>query len=807
MKLPLIEWITVKGSGPTVAKWLKWARKRAQFLYTFKPRTQQRVRMGDGTEVWIRIEGSQAYIMVAGGLSTFHHFLFYEKSFNGGQWPFGYWTLYKENEQPKTLVKSLPYIIGEPEELPMDWPVQVNSITQQKFKYTKDESDNEYSIPDEVIVETGKNTRYGNQYRTIGENVYSWWHSGSGDLPVIEYELLADFIVKNLKYYPAYIVEFNIGYAYMTEQAGFIQKVPVNLYKNGKDFLSLGEPGGALICDVIQHKNKDLLILLSSYNSIWMIRYRKDGDVPQKTLGTIILGEVLAGWPWRFSQDATKCGGLIYLRDVNDLLTTHLVEFSIEENDGEYSWEEISRQSYVSTYDDVKTTSPINENVVTPNPGGYLFWNVSHTKTGTRTEQNTDITFSAPIGANYSEDNELIVATLQRTIHYYYKADTSTGSDLNEWAKYYSPGAPIVGYWTISRKENYSYSNNSEVLLERSYQSTIQLPHKSVLVEQLDFDRSYQQFLYYNYYEDGGLYDVTYGVTGGGSTYLSYAHKTGYYDGNNRFGKTSSESVIGFEFQLRYLDVARSVLVWNKINYDIRREGDDYKEWGTRDHSDTIYVDYLQPTQSITTTQVRTQFATSVRPDLPYTFNSLTEHDSVDHTIDSFNAVNTFASTDLLDLTETHPNNIYAWSKDLDTLAETGNYAAASVDPQVGPSSPINSLGYSYPGGNGSITITYAIPSVSDFMFSPFLASPSTVVEPGLAIYGNDGYFSNLFKKKTKALNMAVNDAGYFVSLQWTYNAGAVEAADIHRSVFYSYLPEVNTLDIDPLSLYPIGFF
>ena len=61
---PLIEWITFSGSD--AHKWLPFAKKQARFMAEFGTRPTKFLRMPDGTEIRIRVDGDQAYIHLSG---------------------------------------------------------------------------------------------------------------------------------------------------------------------------------------------------------------------------------------------------------------------------------------------------------------------------------------------------------------------------------------------------------------------------------------------------------------------------------------------------------------------------------------------------------------------------------------------------------------------------------------------------------------------------------------------------------------------------------------------------------------------
>lgn len=73
IKPPLVEWITLRGFGPEINHWLVWARNKAQFLYRSGIRNSQCLRMADGTDVRIHIDGSHAHIAVIGVGTEFRY--------------------------------------------------------------------------------------------------------------------------------------------------------------------------------------------------------------------------------------------------------------------------------------------------------------------------------------------------------------------------------------------------------------------------------------------------------------------------------------------------------------------------------------------------------------------------------------------------------------------------------------------------------------------------------------------------------------------------------------------------------------
>lgn len=71
----MIEWITLRGEGPAVAKWLVWARKQARFMAEAGTRPAKRLRMADGTIVSIEIRDDQAFIRIVGGMAGSYQFI------------------------------------------------------------------------------------------------------------------------------------------------------------------------------------------------------------------------------------------------------------------------------------------------------------------------------------------------------------------------------------------------------------------------------------------------------------------------------------------------------------------------------------------------------------------------------------------------------------------------------------------------------------------------------------------------------------------------------------------------------------
>ena len=58
----MIEWITV--SGPSGYQWLPFAKKQARFMMEFGTRPAKFLRMNDGTEIYIRVDGDEAHIRI-----------------------------------------------------------------------------------------------------------------------------------------------------------------------------------------------------------------------------------------------------------------------------------------------------------------------------------------------------------------------------------------------------------------------------------------------------------------------------------------------------------------------------------------------------------------------------------------------------------------------------------------------------------------------------------------------------------------------------------------------------------------------
>ncbi len=71
----MIEWITLQGEGPAIAKWLAWARKQARQMQENDASPVKRVRMPDGTLVLIEIRDDEAFIRVVGGMAGSYQFI------------------------------------------------------------------------------------------------------------------------------------------------------------------------------------------------------------------------------------------------------------------------------------------------------------------------------------------------------------------------------------------------------------------------------------------------------------------------------------------------------------------------------------------------------------------------------------------------------------------------------------------------------------------------------------------------------------------------------------------------------------
>lgn len=71
----MIEWVTLRGEGPAIAKWLAWARKEARFMAETGIRPVKRLRMADGTSVSIEIRDDQAFIRIVGGMAGSYQFI------------------------------------------------------------------------------------------------------------------------------------------------------------------------------------------------------------------------------------------------------------------------------------------------------------------------------------------------------------------------------------------------------------------------------------------------------------------------------------------------------------------------------------------------------------------------------------------------------------------------------------------------------------------------------------------------------------------------------------------------------------
>lgn len=75
MKPPGIEWIQKSAGGKNLAKWVKWARKRADWLYRSGMRQQERITMPDGSRVELEIIGTFKKIRVTGGAGGVYQFV------------------------------------------------------------------------------------------------------------------------------------------------------------------------------------------------------------------------------------------------------------------------------------------------------------------------------------------------------------------------------------------------------------------------------------------------------------------------------------------------------------------------------------------------------------------------------------------------------------------------------------------------------------------------------------------------------------------------------------------------------------
>ncbi len=93
----MIEWITLDGTGPSIMKWLAWARKTASRMQDITP--VKRVRMPDGTLVAIEIREDETFIHISGGAIGSYQFF--------GSGPYLYKT-YRDPSYPSGIDRMLP---------------------------------------------------------------------------------------------------------------------------------------------------------------------------------------------------------------------------------------------------------------------------------------------------------------------------------------------------------------------------------------------------------------------------------------------------------------------------------------------------------------------------------------------------------------------------------------------------------------------------------------------------------------------------------------------------------------------------
>lgn len=225
-----------------------------------------------------------------------------------------------------------------------------------------------WATPNEYTVQHPYHYPYGNQYAAIGKDVFTWWGSGYGDLPILNVGTYSEATRFNQLYMPILCVEEQVPYIYLAQKFYGIYPVDNRLYANGKAVAQLPHgTGRAIIAGVGRRDNGDLIIAVAAVKAYEFLLYR---NKQLTRIGELFPVDGYADRTIAFDDNATKAALLCELtpdtitHNIPPAETLHCVTFSITYVGEVYSWTVASSLAYYQDYSNKIEVSSVVENSV-----------------------------------------------------------------------------------------------------------------------------------------------------------------------------------------------------------------------------------------------------------------------------------------------------------------------------------------------------------------------------------------------------------------------------------------------------------
>lgn len=340
--------------------------------------------------------------------------------------------------------RKYPYLIDEPVVKKFD-DLQFPCISKLFYRW---------ATPNEYTVYHPYHYPYGNQYVTIGRNVFTWWASGYGDLPILNVRYYSEATRFNQVYMPILCVEEALPYIYLAQNFYGLYPVDNRLYANGKAVFALPYPAGkAIIAGVGQRKNGDLIVAVAAVGCYEFFLFRG------KELTRIDEPFFIEGYADRsviFNEDATEAALLCELNpdkiehSTPPVETLHCVTFSIatDKNTGKYSYTVIGKTAYYQKdFDNIEVATVVD--TINEYEEDYLVY-LLHTfkfynyEESTRTRTNST---RFPVAVFYV-DNELKYIELQMSSNLTEYGRGGVKNDSTSRMDYLWPG--VISYVNIT---------------------------------------------------------------------------------------------------------------------------------------------------------------------------------------------------------------------------------------------------------------------------------------------------------------------------------------------------------------------
>lgn len=300
-KLPLIEWITTKGTGPRVGQLVAFGKNLANFIYDTGIRNEKHLRLPNGDEVHVSILYDTAYIHVVTG-GGLHAFLIHPATRtypNGWRVPSGETDrIYDINRYDPPMTSSVH------NSLPLPYNEKRNAILT-------------YSNGSAEKLDRDQDLHSGNQFAFLEENVISWWHSPHGDAPLAVVK--NGFSSSSGKQTP-FLYEFDTILFYI--DGTYLRYFHPTIFVNGVPKMFISDS----IAGIYPISLTKMIVAITNFHRIKIIAVDLETATEYATTysgGTYVISKSVnykypSRWPVRFNKSGTEFSTITYELEEGD---------------------------------------------------------------------------------------------------------------------------------------------------------------------------------------------------------------------------------------------------------------------------------------------------------------------------------------------------------------------------------------------------------------------------------------------------------------------------------------------------------